>query len=367
MRFPLLAFFLFIAQWTMTAQNQPTDTTIYDVTALQQAPYPMLKSCQLDLHPGWTVDSMRRCAESQLMMLLARNIRYPEAARLNNIQGNVVLAFVVEPDGRMQQYQLLKDIGGGCGEESLRVMKGLEEAGLRWQPGLMQGKPVRTRQVLPIRFRLQEALPYYLSEKGDSIYTVIEKAPEFAGGMDSLAKFVINELEYPVEYADSCKTGVIEMALLLRYDGSVQVDNELDFNNLGFEFQFKALRLALQTQEYWQPATYAGKNVTSTVPLRVVFKSDQPRCAQANAAFDRTMILADAGAALFDEDKTEEAVKKWSEALILQPNNTEILYYRGSAYLNLKKRDEACADFSRIKSLLGVTWFEPMRRLACGW
>ncbi|MCY7330267.1 MAG: tetratricopeptide repeat protein, partial [Saprospiraceae bacterium] len=115
------------------------------------------------------------------------------------------------------------------------------------------------------------------------------------------------------------------------------------------------------------PAVYAGKNVTSTVPLRVVFKSEQPRCAQANAAFDRTMILADAGAALFEEDKTEEAVKKWSEALALQPNNTELLYYRGSAFLNLKKRDEACADFSRIKSLLGITWFEPMRRLACGW
>lgn len=62
--------------------------------------------------------------------------------------------------------------------------------------------------------------------------------------MDSLVAFVINELEYPAEYADSCKTGVLKMALLIRDDGSVQVDNQLDFNNLGFEFQFKAIWLA---------------------------------------------------------------------------------------------------------------------------
>ncbi|MEO6038683.1 MAG: energy transducer TonB, partial [Saprospiraceae bacterium] len=367
MRFVLLAFFLAVFHVPATAQTAPADTTIHELTDLQQLSYPLMRSCQPERHPGWTTDSIRRCAESQLLILLARNIRYPEVARQNNTEGTVVVSFVVEPDGRMQRFQLLKDIGLGCGEESIRVMKALDEAGLRWQPGLIQGKPVRTRQVLPIRFRLQEALPYYLSEQGDTIYTVIETAPAFRGGMDSLTNFLVNKLEYPSEYADSCKTGIIEMALLIRNDGTVQVDNELDFNNLGFEFQFKALRLALQTQGDWQPAQYAGKSVTSTLPLRVLFKSDAPRCATANATFDRTMLLADAAAGLFEENKTEEAVRKWSEALALEPNNTELLYYRGSALLNLNKRDEACLDFSRIKSVLGVTWFEPMRRIACGW
>ncbi len=347
------------------AQTSPADTTIREV--VDTPPYPLLKSCQPSGHAGWTTDSVRRCAESQLLILLSRNIRYPEAARQKNTAGTVVVSFVVEPDGHTTQQKLLKDIGDGCGEESLRVLKALEEAGMRWQPGLVQGKPVRVRQSLPIRFRLQEALPYYLSEQGDSIYSTIEVAPVFAGGMDSLAAFVINKLEYPAEYVDSCKTGIVEMALLIRNDGSVEMNNQLDFNNLGFEFQFKALRLALRTEGLWQPAQYQGKNVTSTLPLRVVFKSDQVRCAPANAVFDRTMVLADAGAVLLEESKPEEAIKNWSEALALQPNNTELLYYRGSALLNLNKREEACLDYNRIKALLGITWFEPVRRLVCGW
>lgn len=364
MRYIFLAFFL-VFQLLILAQPPVADTTVYEVADVP--PYPLLKSCQPGMHAGWTVDSVRRCAESQLLLLLARNIRYPEAARQKNTEGTVVVSFVVEPDGHMTSYQLLKDIGDGGGEESLRVLKALEAAGMRWQPGLVQGKPVRTRQSLPIRFRLQEAPPYYLSEQGDTIYTAIETAPVFAGGMDSLASFVINQLEYPDEYADSCKTGIVEMALLIRHDGSVQIDNQLDFNNLGFEFQFKALRLALRTEGLWQPAQYQSKNVTSTFPLRVVFKSDQARCTAANNAFDRTMILADTGAALLEEGKPEEAITKWSEALTLQPDNTELLYYRGSALLNLNKREEACQDYNRIKALLGITWFEPVRRLVCGW
>lgn len=364
MHYTFLALFL-IFQCLALAQAPVTDTTVYDVAGVP--PYPLLKSCQLNEHPGWTVDSVRRCAESQLLVLLARNIRYPEAARQNNTEGTVAVSFVVEPNGHTSQYKLLKDIGDGCGEESLRVLKALEEAGLRWEAGLVQGKPARIRQTLPIRFRLREALPYYLSEEGDTIYTSIEVAPAFAGGMDSLASFVINALEYPPEYADSCKTGIVEMALLIRQDGSVEVNNQLDFNNLGMEFQFKALRLALRTEGAWQPAQYQGQYVTSTLPLRVVFKSDQARCAAVNDAFDRTMLLADAGAALLEADKAEEAIKKWSEALMLQPNNTELLYYRGTALLNLNRREEACLDYNRIKSLLGITWFEPVRRLICGW
>ncbi len=364
MRYTFLALFLTFQLITL-AQTSAVDTTIYEIAEVP--PYPLMKSCQPNGRASWTVDSMRRCAESQLMVLLSHNIRYPEAARQNNTQGTVAVSFVVETNGQMSQYKLLKDIGDGCGEESLRVLQALEEAGMRWQPGLLKGKPIRTRQSLPIRFRLQEALPYYISEAGDSIYTAIEVAPVFRGGMDSLTTFVINQLEYPAEAASSCKTGIIEMALLIRNNGSIQVDNQLDFNNLGFEFQFKALRLALHTEGYWQPAQYQGKSVTSTLPLRVVFKSDEASCATANAAFDRTMVLADAGAALLDENKPEEAIKKWSEALTLQPNNTELLYYRGSALLNLDKREEACQDYNQIKTLLGITWFEPVRRLVCGW
>jgi tetratricopeptide (TPR) repeat protein len=132
------------------------------------------------------------------------------------------------------------------------------------------------------------------------------------------------------------------------------------------DFQFEALRLARRSNGMWTPAQYNGKAVNSTLPLRVVFKSEQAGCATANARFDQAMILADEGAVLLDQNKPEEAIQKWNEALALQPDNCELLYYRGSAHMNQNRREEACKDYQRVKQLLGITWFEDIRRLLCG-
>lgn len=361
--FVLLCCFCSIA----TAQNaaSPADTTIYEITDVPA--YPLMASCDPARHTSWPLDSIRRCAEAQLLSILSNNIRYPAEAADGNIQGTVVTSFVVEPSGRMSNYVLLKDIGGGCGAEAVRVLKAFDEAGLRWQPAQMAGKPVRMRQSLPLRFRLKEALPYYISENNDTVYTVLDVAPAFRYGSDSLTNFTINKLAYPQRYLDSCKTGIIEMSLLIRPDGSTHVDNQLDFSGLGYDFQWQAIRLANQTSGLWTPGQYKSRPVATTQPLRVLFKSDKRGCAAANQRFDQAMLLADEGAALLEKNQEDAAIAKWTEALKLHPDNTEILYYRGNAYLNQNKKEEACQDFNRIKERMGSTWFEPLRRLFCGW
>lgn len=341
------------------------DTTIYEIT--EETAYPLMASCDPARHVSWTADSIRRCAESQLLSILSSNIRYPADAADNNIQGTVVTSFVVELSGKMSNFKLLKDIGGGCGAEAIRVLKAFDEAGLRWQPARIAGKPVRMRQSLPLRFRLQEALPYYLNDRNDTIYTSVSSSPGFRPGLDSLASFALNRLRYPAAQLDSCKTGVIEMSLVIHRDGSVNVENQLDFNSLGYDFQWEAIRLANQTNGMWTPGTYNDKLVNTTQSFRVLFKSDKKNCAAANQRFDQAMLLADEGATLLESDQADAAIAKWTDALKLQPNNTEIIYYRGTAYLNQNKRDEACADYNRIKELMGTTWFEPVRRLFCGW
>ena len=156
------------------------------------------------------------------------------------------------------------------------------------------------------------------------------------------------------------------MATVVKTDGTLKVVNQLDFNNLGMDFQFEALRLGRKSAGLWIPAEYAGKAVNTTLPLRVVFKSRADGCATVNANFDRAMILADEGATLLEQEKPTEAIQKWNEALTLQPNNCELLYYRGSALMNQNRREDACKDYNRVKQLLGVTWFEEIRRLVCG-
>ena len=77
----------------------------------------------------------------------ANNLVYPEAAFKQNVSGAVKLKFVVEPSGRISNIITEKEVGGGCTEEAIRVVKLL-----RWNPGLLNDKAVRTWMCLEITF-----------------------------------------------------------------------------------------------------------------------------------------------------------------------------------------------------------------------
>ena len=87
-----------------------------------------------------------------MMKYLAENIKYPEQAKSEGIQGRVFVRFVIEADGSVTNAQVLRGIGGGCDEEALRVVNAMPN----WTPGKQQGKPVRVQFNLPITFKLQE-------------------------------------------------------------------------------------------------------------------------------------------------------------------------------------------------------------------
>lgn len=87
---------------------------------------------------------------SALSQYLASNIKYPTLAKENNITGKVFVSFVVEKDGSVGQVKILRDIGGGCGAEAVRVVKAMP----KWKPGKQRGKPVRTQFNLPVDFSL---------------------------------------------------------------------------------------------------------------------------------------------------------------------------------------------------------------------
>jgi TonB family protein len=78
------------------------------------------------------------------------NIKYPEEAKKKGIQGTVFVSFIVKADGTVTNVKIQKGIGGGCDEESIRVVKLMP----KWNPGLQKGKPVDVAFTLPIRFLL---------------------------------------------------------------------------------------------------------------------------------------------------------------------------------------------------------------------
>jgi TonB family protein len=88
--------------------------------------------------------------EAARALFLANNLIYPMEAAKNSIQGTVYISFIVDRDGSITNIKLLRGIGGGCDEESLRIVNLMP----KWIPGTQNGKPVRVIFNMPISYKL---------------------------------------------------------------------------------------------------------------------------------------------------------------------------------------------------------------------
>ena len=86
-----------------------------------------------------------------LQKYLANNIKYPSVAREEGIEGRVTLQFVVDRDGSVTNITILRDLGGGCGKEAVRVVSGMP----KWKPGKQNGQAAKVYYTLPVSFKLQ--------------------------------------------------------------------------------------------------------------------------------------------------------------------------------------------------------------------
>ena len=87
-----------------------------------------------------------------LMKWIGNNIRYPEAAQQNDIQGRVIVKFVVEKDGSIGAADIVKGVDKDLDREAIRVVKKMP----KWQPGKNNGVAVRSYFTLPVVFKLAQ-------------------------------------------------------------------------------------------------------------------------------------------------------------------------------------------------------------------
>lgn len=88
--------------------------------------------------------------EKELLKFLAKNINYPKNAVMNDIEGIVYIAFVVEKNGEISNVELMRGIFNECDEEAMRVVKMMP----KWKPGKQRDIYVRTKYYLPVKFKL---------------------------------------------------------------------------------------------------------------------------------------------------------------------------------------------------------------------
>jgi TonB family protein len=88
--------------------------------------------------------------QKALANFIASTLKYPAKATEDKVSGKVTITFVIEKNGTLSDFHVVKGIGSGCDEEALRVIK----ASPLWKPGTIQNQAVRTSISLPINFQL---------------------------------------------------------------------------------------------------------------------------------------------------------------------------------------------------------------------
>ena len=86
---------------------------------------------------------------NEMMRYIQENIKYPQSAKDNKIEGRVFVSFVVEKDGSITNAAVMRGIDKECDAEALRVVSSMP----KWNPGQHKGEVVRTQFTIPIYYK----------------------------------------------------------------------------------------------------------------------------------------------------------------------------------------------------------------------
>lgn len=86
--------------------------------------------------------------EGKLLQFIAENVRLPKCVTDAGVKGRCVVEFVVEKDGTVSDFKVVRSLNKECDEEAVRVLKTMP----KWKPGMERGKPIRVKYTVPVKF-----------------------------------------------------------------------------------------------------------------------------------------------------------------------------------------------------------------------
>ncbi|HPC98527.1 MAG TPA: energy transducer TonB [Bacteroidales bacterium] len=126
--------------------NKPVDEVIEPVEepdpVVTVEPEPVVWVEEMPEFPG---------GEAALLRFINENVKYPEEAVENNLEGRVVVRFVVSADGTVKRAELLKGVHPVLDSEALRVVSLMP----KWRPGKQNGTSVPVWFSVPVKFELK--------------------------------------------------------------------------------------------------------------------------------------------------------------------------------------------------------------------
>jgi len=216
--------------------------------------------------------------DAALARFLKENIVYPEKAADYDIQGRVVLRFVVTPNGSIENIEVLKSLDSLCDSEAIRVIKKMPT----WIPGTQNGHPLSVHYTLPVVFKLQnravsaqQILSTFSDINSARDFSQIIHAnsdtvmPYFPGGEVALMNWLKIKTDYPEEAVKQYIEGSVVVRFVVAPDGSIK-EVEL-LKSVHPLLDAEALRIVSKMPK-WVPGTANGKPVYVYYTLPLLFR-----------------------------------------------------------------------------------------------
>ena len=160
--------------------------------------------------------------EAALMKYIDSHLQEPQTQE--KITGNVVLQFIVQSDGSIDEVKVVRSLHPNYDKEAVRVVKSLP----KFTPGRQNGQAVAVWYTLPVTFKLQGSYDKghgyikrvsFGGHRDTTIYRSVEHMPQFPGGEAALMKYINSHLQKPStqERID----GSVIVQFVVQSDGSI--------------------------------------------------------------------------------------------------------------------------------------------------
>ncbi len=214
---------------------------------------------------------------AELMKFLQQNIKYPEQARKDSIQGRVIVQFVITKTGKVSNATVIRSVSPELDAEAIRVINAMP----LWTPGEQKGEPVNVKFTLPIQFRLVsgkgKSTQFTAVVNGKTI--VVESQPttraRYAEGREAMLSFFQSRLKFDKSLSDKVEEHVLLQAFISPEGKLIGYNDITRKNNLETPDALiqEAHRVAdLLPKEGWVPAVLNGKPVNGSVAIPVSFR-----------------------------------------------------------------------------------------------
>jgi len=202
--------------------------------------------------------------DEELLKFLKNNIRYPEEAVKNKIEGRVNLRFKIKSDGSIEDIAVVKGLNPACDSEAVRIVKLMP----KWIPAKDFDKPVDIYYLLAVTFRLPKIIQENTLEViGTSDSTIV--LPQFPGGEKAIMRFLVNNIKYPLDAIRNNIQGRVIVNILVMKDGSIS-DVEI-LQSVHPSLDKEAIRVVKRMPK-WIPGTKNGEPANIQFTLPIVFR-----------------------------------------------------------------------------------------------